>query len=578
MDISDLVVVDINVSKETPVWEGKERMFCGEACAFQLLVGNQQNDLLNIPQNVLNDRDTKVFFGENAYAYLLGCATGLDDRNPGETRIIGDMKRAWERLELSQATTAAAMRNIIETLFRDSKTIRNQILSKMRAYSSEVGVTARAMAGLAAGQGTVLLVAEKEGLTDTMLAILGNHAKHIILTHPDAAQLDLRFRDAQLMIKNKKINATISTVASDNIQALQDTFEMADHVMVLQPMDANPAYDALLMSAWRERVRADGKFFHLKGDPQNRGKTSEAWSVMPPRNFVSLDELKAQREADGSFNANVIALARNACHNCANALDAGKDPVTQFLHLAPNDYKSRFGKKKAVDVQPIHLNVEHLAAPIKHNLLPLLPESTAEDQKFNWALFPLDYNLGRHYVQIQIPPNQIIQTPERDGVKAFTYIGTDLPPQSQLRNAKGMFLEGNLTKASRVQMENSTIFSAYALEPGSMINGGDAIIISNKELSHRARNFTKPLSNDATLIVVPETQREGIFLLMTGMVASNEVSPETPDLKLSPNASNLREILHWLKDNNLLVFVQAAERHQNLCAGIKGIAQEGVSY
>ncbi len=568
MNVHDLVVVDLKTDKESPVWEGKEKMFCGESCAYQLLIGNQAN-LDQIPQEVLDQDGTKVLFGETAYAYFLANATGLDDKNPGETRIIGEMKRAWERHTLSNPEDAAPLRDIVETAFRDSKTIRNHILSNMRPHSTEIGVTARSMAGITS-RDTVLLVAEKDGITESMLKILGSNAGRIILTDSDDKRLELHVRSATQMLRERKISAQISSVRFGNSHGMQDAFEQASHVMVLQPMGANTEVDSTLMGAWRDRVREDGKLFHLKGDPLNRGKTNAAWNEFRPHNFIDLEALQKQREEDGIFNSAIIDSARNASHNCANAIGSERQPIVKSLHLPPDQYRERFGVKDVVQKKiPEPLRVDHLNTEIRHDLIPYIPETANPD----WAALRPEYPLDRFYIQLSPLQNQPLLTPERGDEKAILYLGQDLPKRATIVGKNSIYLEGNLTKASSATMAPGTIISAYTLEPGSMVGGGEIIIIGNGGLANKSRNITKPLDGDATLIVVPETQREGVFLLMSGMVKSSELSPDAPDLKLREDCSNLNEILTWLRDNNLLLSLQAGAKHRMQTDGVEGVAQ-----
>ena len=93
--------------------------------------------------------------GDEAYAFLLRFACGLESRLIGETEIFGQVKESWREFSATDTDLSRELAPLVQQLFQDTKEIRAHQLSGLG--SASYGSQVRRLLGGTAG-GTTLLV------------------------------------------------------------------------------------------------------------------------------------------------------------------------------------------------------------------------------------------------------------------------------------------------------------------------------------------------------------------------------------------------------------------------------------
>jgi glutamyl-tRNA reductase len=107
--------------------------------------------------------------GAAAYRLLLEVATGLRSAIPGETNVLGQLKRAWEQHRQRASAESALLAPVIAQLLQDARTVRRRHLQGIGGAS--YGALVRRLLGIRPGE-RVLLVGAGE-LARSMLPFLG---------------------------------------------------------------------------------------------------------------------------------------------------------------------------------------------------------------------------------------------------------------------------------------------------------------------------------------------------------------------------------------------------------------------
>jgi glutamyl-tRNA reductase len=101
-----------------------------DTCLRQVWISTRKNPIRQ------PDADCKLFFGAQAYSFLLQTVTGLNSSIPGETNVAGQFRCAWKRW-VKEATPARAncLVPLMNRLFNDSKMIRRLYLQNLGGAS-----------------------------------------------------------------------------------------------------------------------------------------------------------------------------------------------------------------------------------------------------------------------------------------------------------------------------------------------------------------------------------------------------------------------------------------------------------
>ena len=236
--------------------------------------------------------------------------------------------------------------NIVECYMADSRAIRGKIFQDqksglfLKATSKEPAVAARNIVRPKQTD-NVLLVCEKDGITEGTFKVLDNCLDNIYITHPDPAEAEKyanRFR-------SMGYKSTIEVVSFDS--AFTEDIKDFHAIFNCQPMD-NGAKDAAMIEAWSNNTNKAAKLVHLKGVPQQRNTTSASWNTAAANNVIFVEDLQRQQEQDNEHNAKIIAHAETAITNSATSRRLGRRPVdsvnksTGKTHLldSPPEYEA----------------------------------------------------------------------------------------------------------------------------------------------------------------------------------------------------------------------------------------------
>lgn len=232
--------------------------------------------------------------GDEAYAFLLRFACGLESRLIGETEIFGQVKESWREFSATDTDLSRELAPLVQQLFQDTKEIRAHQLSGLG--SASYGSQVRRLLGGTAG-GTTLLVGA--GQLAQAVAPWIETGELLIWNRTPARAVELS------RLVQERAPTQHVTVLEGSEEAELAAWGRASDVVLCVPEEA--ARDARRIAAWQQANRKAGRIVHLGlGDG-----ASPAWAgVAGLTSLVALfDMLRSQQDQ----RALQVRRARRAC-------------------------------------------------------------------------------------------------------------------------------------------------------------------------------------------------------------------------------------------------------------------------
>jgi hypothetical protein len=345
--VPNLMVVDFyadrsELSGEMKRWMDKHlnsKVLAAENCERRIWIGHQ--DVISTMPNIGIYRDSRVFTGAPAYAFILRYMSGI--ANP-----FGLDRPAYDRFYESTAKMVSRspkfyshLHEILGQLTRDSNFIISNVCDKVRPIRP--WLIAREMAHQAAGS-KILIIGEMD---DEDPKKFTDVTKRMIATanggdagSPKSLTCTIAAGDEQQSETNTNLNKMIQQgklripdVASAPLSDLPKIIEQADVVYVTFPLGKHAEFDAFLKNIWKNRAREDNIMLHTDireiGDEKN---FSGLLGYVPASAIKTRHEQRIINYEDQKKQAENIATdfaARRAC-NQSPIRDMTRFPLPQL--------------------------------------------------------------------------------------------------------------------------------------------------------------------------------------------------------------------------------------------------------
>ncbi len=326
MELRDLNVLHwhgAHVAAATaPLASSGEDLFLIDTCQRRVAVFAGERCLPSARREFPADGALERFVGEEAYAFLLRFACGLESKLVAETEIFGQIKQAWREFSTRGTLLGQQLSPWIQLLFQDAKAIRAQYLGSLgsSSYGSQVR---RLLGDEEAVSGPILLVGAGQ-LAQSVAPWLRGSQLWLHNRTPDRAcelARELAKRSPERPVK----------VIEGGFQAELAAWRAAHHVVVCIPTDARG--DAERVAARREHG-GGGRVIHLGLGAQ----AAAPWSELPE--LVSLGNLFEMLRSHSQLRARQLQRARHACLEKAvlRSLGAGSSHPHSWEDLAAFQY------------------------------------------------------------------------------------------------------------------------------------------------------------------------------------------------------------------------------------------------
>jgi len=254
----------------------------------------------------------EVFYGSDAYAFLLLVATGLESQILGETDIFGQLKQAWtKQKDLLNPALKKDLSAWMRRLFEDTKEIRSRYLQNIggSSYGSLIRKLLKDNGSLSVGP-TLLIGAGQ--LARSVAPYLLDHELWIFNRTPGRAQ------KLALDLVEENPSARIRALGRSNDEELS-AISLAAQLVICVPGD--PARDRLRLQALREAgCRAQVVHMGIRGVGE---ASAGAWAEYG--RFFSLENLFQIDRSLSAVRSLQVQRARAACREKAilRELDGG---------------------------------------------------------------------------------------------------------------------------------------------------------------------------------------------------------------------------------------------------------------
>ncbi|MFI4913890.1 MAG: hypothetical protein ACHQAR_01700 [Steroidobacterales bacterium] len=240
------------------------------------------------------DGALEVFEAQDAYAFLLRFACGLESKLVAETEIFGQIKQAWRDFSERRSPLSLQLSPWVQLLFQDAKEVRSQYLAALG--SASYGSQVRRLLGDEAAAGPTLLLGAGQLAQAIAPWLAGTELWLWNRSIARAAEL------ARELAKRRPERPV--RVLADQASEL-GAWRAARNVVVCVPIDA--ARDAQRIGAWCERTVPSGRIVHL-GLAEPAGS---AWARLPQ--LVSLGALFDMLHTQTEQRRRQIERARRVC-------------------------------------------------------------------------------------------------------------------------------------------------------------------------------------------------------------------------------------------------------------------------
>ena len=310
----------------------EDELFIASNCAHRLWIGSNR-PFADFPED--GRKNLEILTKKDAYRHMLRMLSGIDSPRSCETHVRSQFKQKWLVFRAESPAVAVSLETVYGQMMTDSGFVSDQILSDYRELKHEN--SARALSGQKKGD-KVLIVADVNRhsnlaqYTERMIRLSENKQGGIkdflTLTHPDPKTLERLKQVVASLQSEKKIRCAVAFKPFDEIAK---SFEENDRVYVDTAMDSNPEADLQVIQAWNNRVRTDNTLTHMRGNPQARGFSSEAWENANLDNYISPEDIRAELSARTKSNPLVIQRAEKAIEVFAEIRAEGKAPKRRLL-------------------------------------------------------------------------------------------------------------------------------------------------------------------------------------------------------------------------------------------------------
>ena len=245
------------------------------------------------------DGALESFAGNDAYAFLLRFACGLESKLIAETEIFGQIKQAWREFSERGSPLARALSPLVQLLFQDAKALRAQYLGNLG--SASYGSQTRRLLGEDAHGGPTLLIGAGQLAQSVAPWLTGSELWLWNRTSERAHELSRELAKREPARPVRVIEATRDAELA--------AWRAARNVIICIPSDASA--DAARVAAWAERADRGGRVIHL-GLP---AEGAAPWTALPE--LVSLGALFEMLQAQSELRRRQFERARRACQEKA---------------------------------------------------------------------------------------------------------------------------------------------------------------------------------------------------------------------------------------------------------------------
>lgn len=302
-------------------WSEAARYAPLESCARQVWAGTKHT-FSDFPR-LQADTFFRHLNGVEGYTYLLEMMTGLNSPRIGEDHIVHQYTEKWAKFQRRQPDLASTLSPLWEALQRDNLAIRKAVVSNLIPPTDDHVI--RIMSGLIKNDDVMIIADTMEDMKPSSLArtaikALGNNrngrplVNSITIVSPDQNDADAILTWMKESQNRRYLHKDISLRARP-IEDISAAVEQAARVYMTLPVGRYPEIDRSVAQAWKDRVRQDSSFSHLDEASHLNGTI---WANAGLDKFIMPGSLQRFYEGLQSYNAHVVALAKEAIEYCAH--------------------------------------------------------------------------------------------------------------------------------------------------------------------------------------------------------------------------------------------------------------------
>jgi hypothetical protein len=350
LTIEDLAVVNFG-SKELnsaiEQWRETATVCAAQSCARQTWFGTV-DELKDFPlKNKMSDK-LDYLVGKEAYLFLLRLMLGLETKeNIAETNITGQINEGWRVFSEKMPEESAKLRHIFDGLKADSRLIRDRNLGE---YTAPTLANAAIKLVEKKSNDIVTIIAhgernggslstETEDLIKRFGTVKKNFASEIIILGSDSGIRNMALKFVNGLRSNGYLQPDVTiTIKTGSISNIQDSFNKSSLVFCAKPMVPNSEeseFEDNMVLGWDNRISESpiGKFVHLNGVPQLRGKSSKLWEDFGLQGYISPENVANQRDFIYANNDKVVGLAKHNASRFARIRYEGRQPGKKDLSM-----------------------------------------------------------------------------------------------------------------------------------------------------------------------------------------------------------------------------------------------------
>lgn len=343
--IRDLTVIDF-ASKHFHIangagiksWIDNATVPFAGSCGHQTLYGSRQ-DFSSFPYPE-DKKAVKTLHNTDAYEFLLRMVSGFESRRLGETHIRHQFYEGWREFSRKQPEKSNDYQLIYGQIKSDADLLGRTVLDGFKQCRQHL--CARDLSGQVKGD-LVLVVPEITNageFSENSIGIMRatenkqGHLNHfLVITHPDPDVFFEIKKKYEQEVSEKHLCSRAYFLEFDKISS---AVEKCDRVYIDVPMNKYPDADQQIVEAWNGRIRNDNTMVHMKGEPANRGLSSDLWKNAGLENYFSPETVREDMVSRKEANSNLIAVADSAFKYCAELRMKGQKPLERmFVNFDP---------------------------------------------------------------------------------------------------------------------------------------------------------------------------------------------------------------------------------------------------
>jgi len=270
-------------------------IFLIDTCQRRVAVLAGKAELQAAREDFPADGALESYAGEEAYAFLLRFACGIESKLSAETEIFGQIKQAWSDFSGRGSPVSRRLSPLVQLLFQDAKAVRAQHLSSLGSVS--YGSQVRRLLGEQPAAGPTLLVGAGQ-LAQAVGPWLTGSELWLWNRSPQRA------RELALELGKRSSGAPIRVIEG-GAEAELAAWSAAHHVIVCVPADE--VQDRARVAAWNARSSRGGRVVHLG----LRAEGVEPWSAIPE--LVSLGAMFDMLQSQTELRRRQLERARRGC-------------------------------------------------------------------------------------------------------------------------------------------------------------------------------------------------------------------------------------------------------------------------